>query len=51
MGRIFLKHGHQALLPAGSAYRFTATKTGVLLMQTIAGPLTQFRWAEICQTA
>lgn len=50
MGRIFLKHGHQALLPAGSAYRFTATKTGVLLMQTIAGPLTQFRWAEICQT-
>ena len=50
MGRIFLTHGHQALLPKGAAYRFTATKTGVLLMQTIAGPLTQFRWAEICQT-
>ena len=50
MGRIFLKQGHQALLPAGAAYRFTATTTGVLLMQTIAGPLTQFRWAEICQT-
>jgi hypothetical protein len=50
MGRIFLKRGHQALLPAGSAYRFIATQTGVLLMQTIAGPDTQFRWAEICQT-
>lgn len=50
MGRIFLKHGHQALLPAGSAYRFTAERTGVLLMQTIAGPHTKFRWAEICQT-
>lgn len=51
MGRIHLKHGHQALLPANSAYRFHATVTGVLLMQTIAGPETQFRWAEICQTA
>ncbi|MBU6243948.1 MAG: hypothetical protein KGP12_01905 [Actinomycetales bacterium] len=50
MGRIFLKRGHQALLPAGSAYRFIATQTGVLMMQTIAGPDTQFRWAEICQT-
>ena len=50
MGRIFLKRGHQALLPSGSAYRFIATQTGVLLMQTIAGPDTQFRWAEICQT-
>ena len=50
MGRIHLKRGHQALLPAGSAYRFIATQTGVLLMQTIAGPDTQFRWATICQT-
>ena len=50
MGRIHLKRGHQALLPAGSAYRFIATQTGVLLMQTIAGPDTQFRWAQICQT-
>jgi hypothetical protein len=50
MGRVFLKRGHQALLPAGAAYRFTATITGVLLIQTIAGPDTQFRWAEICQT-
>jgi len=50
MGRIHLKRGHQALLPAGSAHRFTASAPGVLLMQTIAGPDTQFRWAEICQT-
>ena len=50
MGRIYLKRGHQALLPAGAAYRFTATVTGVMLIQTIAGPDTQFRWAQICQT-
>lgn len=50
MGRIFLKRGHQALLPAGSAYRFTTANPGVLMMQTIAGPDTQYRWAEICQT-
>ncbi len=51
MGRIHLKRGHQALLPAGSAYRFTSAAPGVLMMQTIAGPDTQYRWAEICQTA
>jgi len=50
MGRVFLKRGHQVLLPAGAAYRFTAANPGVLMMQTIAGPDTQFRWAEICQT-
>lgn len=50
MGRVHLTRGHQVLLPAGSAYRFIATTTGVLLQQTIAGPDTQFRWAEICQT-
>jgi hypothetical protein len=51
MGRIHLKRGHQALLPAGSAYRFVKEgNPGVLLLQTIEGPLTQYRWAEICQT-
>jgi homogentisate 1,2-dioxygenase len=51
MGRIHLKRGHQALLPKGAAYRFTAVgETGVLLIQSIAGALTQYRWAEICQT-
>jgi hypothetical protein len=51
MGRIHLKRGHQALLPAGAAYRFVAETPSVLMMQTIVGPDTQFRWAEICQTA
>jgi hypothetical protein len=50
MGRIQLSRGHQALLPAGAAYRFTAESPSVLLQQTIAGPDTQQRWAEICQT-
>jgi hypothetical protein len=51
MGRIHLKRGHQALLPKGSAYRFVKDgEPGVLLIQTIGGQLTQYRWAEICQT-
>lgn len=51
MGRIHLKSGHQALLPQNAAYRFvTDDVPGVLLLQTIAGELTQYRWAEICQS-
>lgn len=51
MGRIHLKRGHQALLPKGSAYRFVKDgEPGVLLIQTIGGELTQYRWADICQT-
>lgn len=51
MGRIHLKRGHQALLPAGSAYRFVKDgEPGVLLIQSIEGALTRYRWAEICQT-
>ena len=51
MGRIHLKRGHQALLPKNSAYRFVKDgDPGVLLIQTIEGALTQYRWAEICQT-
>jgi hypothetical protein len=51
MGRIHLKRGHQALLPKGAAYRFVKDgDPGVLLIQTIGGQLTQYRWAEICQT-
>lgn len=50
MGRITCRRGHQALLPAGAAYRFTADRPSVILQQTIAGPDTQYRWAEICQT-
>ena len=50
MGRITVRRGHQALLPAGAAYRFDARRTGVLVIQTIAGADTKFRWNEICQT-
>jgi hypothetical protein len=52
MGWIRAWRGHMALLPAGSAYQFTAQgRPGALLMQTIAGPETIERWADICQTA
>ncbi|HEY5664341.1 MAG TPA: hypothetical protein VIS05_09930 [Ilumatobacter sp.] len=50
MGTIVLGKGHMALLPAGRAYRFDAGRPSVIILQTIAGPDTQFRWAEICQT-
>jgi hypothetical protein len=51
MGRIRLRRGHQALLPAGAAYRFVKDgDPGVLLIQSIGGDLTRYRWAEICQT-
>lgn len=51
MGRVRLRRGHQALLPKDSAYRFVNEGApGVLLIQTIGGALTQYRWAEICQT-
>ena len=48
MGRIVLRRGHQALLPANSAYRFSAKKPGVLMLQTIQGDDTIERWADIC---
>lgn len=50
MGRIVARRGHQVLLPAGAAYRFAAEWPSVLLMQTLAGPDTRYRWAEICQS-
>jgi hypothetical protein len=50
MGRVVARRGHMTLLPAGSAYRFHADRAGVILQQTIAGPDTLFRWAEICQS-
>lgn len=48
MGYVVLKQGHQAILPAGSAYRFEASKPSVLLIQTIKGPLSVEKWNEIC---
>lgn len=51
MGRIVAGHGHMVLLPAGRCYRFRADQASVILLQTIEGPDTVYRWAEICQTA
>ncbi len=48
MGYVVCKRGHQALLPAGAAYRFTATKTGVMMLQTMLGELSVQKWADIC---
>lgn len=48
MGHVVLRKGHQSLLPAGCAYRFTARKAGVALVQTVLGELSVQRWADIC---
>ena len=50
MGHVRATRGHMTLLPVGAAYQFRAVRPGVILLQTIAGDDTQFRWAEICQT-
>jgi hypothetical protein len=51
MGRIILNRGHMALLPAGSAYRFQADVPAAVVFQTLQGPLTVEKWAEICQAS
>ncbi|WP_250536889.1 hydroxyquinol 1,2-dioxygenase [Caballeronia sp. AZ10_KS36] len=48
MGHVVLRKGHQALLPAGCAYRFSASKPGVALVQTVLGELSVEKWADIC---
>ncbi|HWT36602.1 MAG TPA: hydroxyquinol 1,2-dioxygenase [Paraburkholderia sp.] len=48
MGHVVLRRGHQALLPAGCAYRFSAQKPGVALVQTMLGKLSVEKWADIC---
>ncbi|NMX39353.1 MULTISPECIES: hydroxyquinol 1,2-dioxygenase [Pseudomonas] len=48
MGYVLLKRGHQCLLPHGAAYRFESSRPGVLLQQTIKGPLSVEKWADIC---
>lgn len=48
MGYVVLRKGHQALLPAGCAYRFAASKPGVALVQTVLGELSVEKWADIC---
>jgi hypothetical protein len=51
MGRIVLGCGHMALLPANSAYRFHADEPAAIVFQSVRGPLTIEKWAEICQTS
>lgn len=51
MGWIRLKRGHQALLPANTAYQFRATAPGVVILQTCKGDLSVEKWADICQAA
>jgi hypothetical protein len=48
MGAVRLKRGHQALLPKGAAYRFTATRPSAMIQQTLKGDLTVEKWGEIC---
>jgi hypothetical protein len=51
MGRVVARRGHLTLLPAGRAYRLASQAPAAVLIQTMQGPDTQFRWAQICQTA
>ncbi len=48
MGHIRLGRGHMALLPVGAAYRLKGEEGGVVLFQTVQGPETVEKWAEIC---
>jgi hypothetical protein len=51
MGRVIARRGHEVLLPRGAAYQFTAARPGVVLIQTLLGPVTVERWAQICTLA
>ena len=49
MGYVVLGKGHMAMLPVGSAYKFSAADTCTILIQSIDGPVTAHKWAEFCQ--
>lgn len=49
MGHVRLARGHMALLPANAAYQLRPRGLGVVLLQSIEGPLSVQRWAAICQ--
>jgi hypothetical protein len=49
MGRIVLRQGHMAMLPVGAAYRFYAPRACTVMIQSLDGPETVHKWAEICQ--
>lgn len=48
MGYVKLGRGHMALLPVGTAYRFTSDAPATLMIQTIDGPETLHKWSEFC---
>lgn len=48
MGRVKARRGHQVLLPKGAAYQMAAQAASVALIQTVEGPETVKKWAEIC---
>lgn len=50
MGTVTAGLGHMTMLPAGRAYQFHADEPSVILLQTIEGPDTIYRWSDICQT-
>ncbi|MCC7411537.1 MAG: hydroxyquinol 1,2-dioxygenase [Gammaproteobacteria bacterium] len=49
MGCVRAGHGHMTLLPAGAAYQFRVPGLGVLLVQSVLGPESVEKWAQICQ--
>ena len=49
MGHVIGRRGHMVILPAHSAYRYSAERPAALLLQSIESADTRFRWAEICQ--
>ena len=48
MGKVRARRGHQVLLPAGAAYQLASKTPSVAIIQTLSGPVTVERWAEIC---
>jgi hypothetical protein len=50
MGVVRAGKGHMTLLPAGAAYQMDSGGPSVVLLQTIGGEDTVYKWAEICRT-
>lgn len=50
MGHVVARRGHMVMLPAGRCYRMHADRPSTVLLQTIFGPDTVEKWAQICQT-
>ncbi len=49
MGHVVARRGHQVLLPEGAAYQLASKQPCVVIIQTVDGPVTVKRWAEICE--